>query len=62
MSWPKTFSNPTNEEEAQGGELDEPDGWVAEVEPVHAEHPQEDGEEEGGVEAVSVGPGAVHLL
>ena len=45
----------TDKEEAQGGELQEAHGRVAEVESVHTEHPEEDGDEEGGVKVVSIG-------
>ena len=51
-----------DEEEAQGGELQEAHGRVAEVESVHTEHPEEDGDEEGGVKVVSICELAGHLL
>ena len=51
----------TDEEEAQGGELEKTNGRIAQVEPVSSEHPQEDGEKEGSVKVVVIGPGAVHL-
>ena len=44
-----------NEEEPQSGELQKSHGRVAKVESVHTEHAQEDREEEGGVEVVSIG-------
>ena len=52
----------TDEEEAQGGELEETNGGIAQVEPVSSKHAQEDGEEEGSVKVIVVGPGTVHFL
>ena len=57
----KNIGRPTYEEKSKGGELEETDGRISKVESVHAEHAQKDGEEERGVEAVAVGPGAVNL-
>ena len=42
------------EAEPEGAELHEPHGGVAQIEPVDAKHSQEDGEQEGRVEAVAV--------
>ena len=46
----------TDEEEAEGGELEKPNSRIAEVETINAKHAQEDGQEKSGVEVVSVGP------
>ncbi len=41
---------PSDEEETEGCELDEANGWVAKVEAVNAEDAEEDGVEEGQLE------------
>ena len=52
----------TDEEEAEGGELEKPNSRIAEVETINAKHAQEDGQEERGVEVVPVGPVAGLVL
>ena len=48
----------SEEEEAEGGELEEAERGVAEVEAVCAKHAQEDGEEQRRLEVVAVRPPA----
>ena len=52
----------TKEEESEGRELQESEGWVAQVEPVRPKHPQENGEEQRSVKVVAVGPPTVGVL
>ena len=50
----------TDEEESERGELEQSDGGVAEVEPVHAEHAKEHGEQQRRMEVIAVGPAATN--
>ena len=46
----------TNKEEAKRGELEKTDGGISEVKTVNAKHAKENGQEEGGVEVITVCP------
>jgi len=45
------------EHAAQGAELEETNARIAQVESVHAEHAQEDGEQQSGVQMIAVSAG-----
>ena len=52
----------TNEEESEGGELEQTQSRVSQVESVSSKHAQEHTEEQSSVEVIVVGPLALHLL